>query len=263
MIEPWATKRGSRHGMSSYKPLAYRTSVTANLEQRSHVPFRIDRIIIPANVASSFQIDRIVINGRDQLAGRSPLPAVLFLPTAMDSFIQMDALYPEGSIVIRVTYTGDDDEGRMFIAALIGTTFSMARGMQTFTSSRSTLSVASSVMMGARRAQLTATITKRGRGWSAYCEGLGAVAEGRSCEAAKAHLASRIEEMMQRPFALRDDARAPSSFHVTLTDLTPSRVLIESNDPITLAARVARFQRFAHSRRDALVWPALGYAPAP
>lgn len=253
VIEPWATKRGSRHGVSSYKPISYRTSVTADLEQVSQVAFRVERIVIPVQIGQLFQINGIWINGRSQLAGVESVPAQIF-SSMIDSYVQMDVIPAGKSIRMRVTYTGEEDDGMQFLAVLIGTVYSVKPDLPSVLEMdrRSTISITSRVMMGARRAQLTAVIKKRGRGWSACCEALGAIAEGRSYEGAKAHLASRIEEMVQRPFALRDDARAPSSFHVTITD----DLAIESNDPIALAAHVARFQRFHHSGRDALIWPA-------
>jgi hypothetical protein len=268
--------------LSTYTPLSYRTSVTADLEQISQDVFRIDRIIVPSQVAPSFEINGIWINGRNQLAAVDAIPAAVFAVTLIDNFIDnfvsFDAVPAGKSIRIRVTYTGESDDGEQFMACLLGTSYRSAPQIPSVLelSARSSINFASRVLMGARRAQLTAIVEGRGSGFTAYCESIGAVVQATSYEEAKSWLAIRIAEIVATG---RDGTRHgcgigdAGPFRVTIVDLgQPQRVrgdawggvrqvVVQSNNPIALAACVARHQRFARAGRPALISPELAGSP--
>jgi hypothetical protein len=73
--------------------------------------------------AIPWMIDELTIDGRPQLDGS--IPGDMFAATAIDSLALFDAASPDCEIQFRVRYIGDNPQGEMFYAAMIGTGLSV------------------------------------------------------------------------------------------------------------------------------------------
>lgn len=82
--------------------------------------FRVERIVIPMNIASLFVIEDIRIGRSSQLSGGCGIPAELFAPHNMPA-VRLDAATAGSEIRFRVRYIGKDPRGARFTASLVGT----------------------------------------------------------------------------------------------------------------------------------------------
>jgi hypothetical protein len=104
------------------RPLVPSNTTNANvvdIQVNPQLPFRGERLIIPSNVANSFEILDLKVGNRSQFVTASPVPAVVFAENGFGVALRMDAARVSQDIhltVRNITATTLD-----FRAALLGT----------------------------------------------------------------------------------------------------------------------------------------------
>jgi hypothetical protein len=82
--------------------------------------FHPERLVVPASIAPLFVIEEIMIGGSSQFVSSAGVPAELFAPGVVDSFMGLDLAPPGTAIRFRVRYIGSDPKGERFFASMIG-----------------------------------------------------------------------------------------------------------------------------------------------
>jgi hypothetical protein len=86
--------------------------------------FRVERIVVPMDIAALFVIEDIRIGRTSQLSGGGSIPAEIFSPEIFSphmAAVRLDASPAGTEIRFRVRYIGKNPRGARFTAALIGT----------------------------------------------------------------------------------------------------------------------------------------------
>ena len=82
------------------------------------LPFYPERIIL--GDASDWIVNDIAIDGKSQLAQSGDIPGDMFAAEAIDAFVRLDVVPPNGRLEIAATYVGYGSGGARFQCSVLG-----------------------------------------------------------------------------------------------------------------------------------------------
>lgn len=103
-------------GFASDAPVA--AGASASITTRPQVPFRLDRLVVPSDLAGLFTIDDVKVGKNSQFAAEGAVPARIFQENGVGVCLKGDTAQISMNVTIRVTNISG--AASMFRAAVIG-----------------------------------------------------------------------------------------------------------------------------------------------
>jgi len=92
---------------------------TVTINSQPQLPFRIERLVVPSDIAGSFVIEDFIVGKTSQFANEAAVPARIFDERAEGVWLRGDTAQTSQNVVLKVTNTSG--AGVYFRAAVIGT----------------------------------------------------------------------------------------------------------------------------------------------
>lgn len=108
-----------RRQVIGHEPVTVAGGATAQVELKPQQLFRVERIFIPSEIASSFRLRDIRVGNQSQLLQAGSLPAQAFTEVSIDSYVDFDTADIGNTITLE--FTNKTNEEKVFSSMLAGT----------------------------------------------------------------------------------------------------------------------------------------------
>lgn len=110
-----------RRLMSGVTPTSVAAAATADISTQPQDLFRIERVIVPSDIAFSFIFTDIKVGQRSQFVAAASIPCGAFTETSVDSYVSFDTANVGNLVVLSVQNVSSPAATLTFRAMLLGT----------------------------------------------------------------------------------------------------------------------------------------------